>query len=179
MFIQIDQIMHLIRKNNVIPMKRQEINQIYAKLDNPGLNLCFINSAIQFILSIDPLADLISCSYIQNYALNQNFLKEFENLAMLMLKNPSETFFAFKLAKEFEIVEAGYTFGMQWDCSFVIDLFFTQYEKFLEKLKADTYKRIAQEKLTPIKSTVVFSTRCKVCSNITVKEENVMTKAYI
>ena len=60
---------------------------------------------------------------------------------------------------------------MQWDCSSVIDLFFTEYEKFIEKLKTDTYKKIAQKKLNSIKTTVVFSTRCKVCSNITVKEE--------
>ena len=167
----IEEAMCMIRKNNVIPMKRQEINQIYAKLDNPSVNLCFINSAIQFVLSLEPLVDLISCSYVRNYALNQSFLKEFENIAMLMLKNPSETFFAVKLAKEFEILEAGYTFGMQWDCSSVIDLFFTEYEKFIEKLKTDTYKKIAQKKLNSIKTTVVFSTRCKVCSNITVKEE--------
>ena len=106
-YIQIDRNVNIIQNNNIIPMKKQKINQIYTKLENPKLNLCFIYSAIQFILSIEPLADLISCSYIRNYDFDQNFLREFENLALLMLKNPSKTFSAVKLAKEFEILEDG------------------------------------------------------------------------
>ena len=169
-YIQIDRSVNIIQNNNVIPMKKQKINQIYAKLENPNLNLCFINSAIQFILSIEPLADLISCSYIRNYDFDQNFLREFENLAILMLKHPSETFSAVKLAKEFEILEDGYVFGRQWDCSSVIDLFFTQYQKFIEKFKIVAYKMKAQEKLNSIMTTIIFTTECNVCNSKTIRE---------
>ena len=60
---------------------------------------------------------------------------------------------------------------MQWDCLSVIDYFFTQYDKFTEEIEIDAYKKIAKEKLNSIKTTLIFTTRCKVCNNKTIREE--------
>ena len=48
-----------------------------------------------------------------------------------MIRNTELYFSAEKLAKIFEVLEPGYTYNNQWDCSSVIDLFFTLYEEFL------------------------------------------------
>ena len=67
-------------------------------------------------------------------------------------------------------IGVGSTFGRQWDCSSVIDLFFTQYDKFTEEIEIYVYKKIAKVKFYSIK-TLICTTRWKVCSNKTIREE--------
>ena len=43
-------------------------NLNYTKLENPGLNFCFMNSAIQYMISIEPLSDLICYGYCKLFA---------------------------------------------------------------------------------------------------------------
>ena len=59
----------------------------YAKLENPGLNICFLNSAVQFILTIKPLADLLNFEYVKKYCSSNTFLNEFEQLELI--ENPN------------------------------------------------------------------------------------------
>ena len=144
--------------NNLKDINSSVIECEYARLINPGLNICFLNSAVQFIISIKPLADLLCCEYVEKFCRSQtflseyerveifenpnqsispvklakkNFLNEFETLAINMIRNTELYFSAAKLDKIFEILEPGYTYYDQWDCSSVIDLFFTLYEQFL------------------------------------------------
>ena len=57
----------------------------------------------------------------------KNFLYEFETLAINMIKNPKHTYSAVKLAKIYGVLEPGYIYMHQWDCSSVVDTFFTLY----------------------------------------------------
>ena len=169
----------------------------YAKLENPGLNVCFLNSAVQFILSIKPLADILCNKYVKNHCKNTtflsefeqfeifenpnkpisslplaktNFLLEFEKLIVNMTSNPKQTFSAAKLAKVYEVLEPGYTYCNQWDCSSVVDSFFTLYEEFLF-LENFGGKNNAQEILKSLKTTTIITVQCKMC-NIMKKREN-------
>ena len=81
-------------------------NSPFAKLKNPGLNLCFLNSAIQFILSIQPIVDLLTQEHVKNnrterclsqeyltkYYSEISFLHEFEELDVSMLKMNQKPF---------------------------------------------------------------------------------------
>ena len=107
-------------------------NSNYAKLENPGLNLCFMNTAIQFVLSVKPLSDLLCYRYCNTFCKNDTFLNEnekieilndpnksippekvaikfflieFETLAINMLKNPNKTFSSSKVTQRFEEIE--------------------------------------------------------------------------
>ena len=110
-----------------------------------------------FVLSIKLLVDVLNFEYVKKYCssntfLNEfeqlelianpnqifpltlaknNFLFEFESLALNMIRNPTHTFSASRLAKAFEELENNYTYGNQWDCSSVVDLFLTLYNDFI------------------------------------------------
>ena len=117
-----------------------------------------MNSAIQLILSIKPLADLLCYGYCKSYCKNHTFLSEserieilsdpnksippekvamkfflieFETLVINILKNPNRTHSSSKLARIFEVIQPGFYYGGQWDCLEVVDIFFTQYRMFI------------------------------------------------
>ena len=167
-----------------------------SKLENPNLNICFLNSTIQFIISIEAIADILCYEYIKKYCRRSSFLtesekiemlqnpnqaislanlakkiflNEFETLTINMLKNPKESFSAAKLANKLEQLELGYVYGQQWDCSSVVDLFFTLYQQFID---AENFngKSNAQVALNSLKITVSISTQCKKCNRIKIKE---------
>ena len=48
-----------LTKQKINKKTQRVIKNSYAKLENPGLNICFLNAAVQFILSIKSLSDLI------------------------------------------------------------------------------------------------------------------------
>ena len=168
----------------------------YAKLENPGLNICFLNSAVQFVLSIKPLADILCNEYVKNYCKNttflsefeqlemienpnrsispiilakKNFLFEFETLAINMIRNPNHTFSASNLARVFEVLERDYTYCDQWDCSSVVDLFFTLYDAFIGQEYFEG-KNNAQAILDSLKIIMNECTTCNIC-NITIERE--------
>ena len=139
----------------------------FAKLKNPGLNLCFLNSAIQFILSIKPIADLLSqehikksltamClsqDYLMNYFNETPFLYEFEALAVSMLKYHKKTFLSETVAYNFQNLGiCNYIVGEQWDSSEIIATFFTYYEKFINALQLRTLKSDILKTLKSIKT---------------------------
>ena len=171
-----------LTNNNKITMS----NFPFAKLNNPGLNLCFLNSAIQLILSIQPIADLLmqqhvtnnqterclSQEYLTNYYFEIPFLYEFEALAVSMLKNPSKTFLADTLAYNFQNLGiCDYIFGEQWDSSEIIDTFFTFYEKFINALQPCTFKSDVLKTLNSIKTKVQQIRKCNRCGDESVQEE--------
>ena len=166
------------------------IEMDYAKLENPGLNFCFLNSAVQFILSIKPLADLLNLEYVKKYCssntfLNEfeqlelienpnrsifpltlakkNFLFEFESLAINMIRYPKNTFSAARLARVFEELEKDYIYGNQWDCSSVVDLFLTLYYVFICQ-EIFEGKNDAKVILDSFKITMGISRKCKRCN---------------
>ena len=172
-------------------------NWTYAKLENPGLNLCFINSAIQLILSVKPLSDLLFYGYCKRYCKNDTFLSEdekieilndpnksitpekqamtcflieFETLAINMFKNPNKTFSSSKVTKRFEEIEPDFIYGDQWDCSSVVDTFLTLYETFLKNENFDG-KNNAQEVMDSLKVTMRISTQCNKCKNSEIREQ--------
>ena len=162
----------------------------YAKLENPGINFCFLNSAVQFILSIKPLADLLNFEYVKNYCssntflneyeqlelienpnqifpltlIKKNFLFEFESLALNMIRNPKRTFSASRLARAFEELEKNYIYGNQWDCSSVVDLFLTFYDYFIcmEIFEGKNNAKVIMDSLKIIKSVRRKCKRCKI-----------------
>ena len=161
-------------------------------MENPGLNLCFINSAVQFILSIKSLSDLICFEHVKKYCktttflsefeqierlqnpnqpispitfAKKNFLYEFEKLAINMIQNPKHTFSTVKLAKIFEVLEPGYIYGHQWDCSEVVDKFFTLFEEFIYNENFDG-KSNDQEILNSLKVRTIVSTQCNNCNTL-------------
>ena len=164
----------------------------YAKLENPNMNICFLNSAVQFIISIKPIADLLCYEYAKKYC-NRNtflsdlerieilenpnqpispetlakksFLIEFETLVTQMIRNTKKYYSASKLAKIYEVLEPGYTFYDQWDCSSVVDLIFKLYENFLCNEEFDG-KSKAQEIINSLKIITIISTQCKKCNII-------------
>ena len=169
----------------------------YAKLENPGLNFCFMNSAIQFVLAIEQLSHLLLNEYCKKYCKTESFLSEYERLQIInnqnksklqekeaikffiiefetlvtnMLKNPNKTFSASKVTKRFEKIEPGFIYGNQWDCSSVLGIFFSQYEKFINNEQFDGQNR-AREVLDSLKVTVKLSTQCNKCKNIEIREE--------
>ena len=183
-----------ITNQNILNSNVNEWN--YTKLENPGLNLCFLNSAVQFILSIKPLTDLLCCQYVKNHCRNstflsefeqlemienanqsislitlakKNFLFEFESLAINMIRHPQHTFSTSKLAKVFEVLEPDYTYLDQWDCSSVVDLFFTLYDAFIGQENFEG-KNDAQAILDSLKITMNVCTTCNMC-NITIERE--------
>ena len=124
-------------KNQKKLRKQTIIKNSFTKLENPGLNLCFLNAAVQFILSIKSLSDLICFEYVRKYCKTSTFLSdfeqfemfdnpnqpvspltlakkdflfEFETLAINMIKNPELTLSTTKLAKIFEVLEPGYIY---------------------------------------------------------------------
>ena len=167
--------------------KISKTNFPFAKLKNPGLNLCFLNSAIQLILSIQPIADLLQQQYVKNNftekCLSQEylteyyseilFLYEFETLAVSMLRNPTKTFIAETLAYSFQNIGilCDYIFGEQWDCSEIIDSFFTFYEKFINALQPSTFKLNILKTLCSIKTKVQHIRKCNRCGDESVREE--------
>ena len=168
--------------NNKIAMSKFP----FAKLKNPGINLCFLNSAIQLILSIQPIADLLvqqhvknnrterclSHEYVTKYYSQIPFLYEFEALAVSMLKNPSKSFLADTLAYNFqELGICNYIFGEQWDSSEIIDTFFTFYEKFINALQPCTFKSDVLKTLSSIKTKVQQIRKCNKCGDESVQEE--------
>ena len=169
----------------------------YAKLENPCLNFCFMNSAIQFILAIKPLSNLLCKGYSKKYSKTESFLSEsekieilndqnmsilpqkeamkffiieFETLVTNMLNNPNKTFSASKVTKRFEKIEPGFIYGSQWDCSSVVDTFLTQYDKFIYNEQFAGHTR-AQEVIDSVKVTMKISTQCNKCQNIEKREE--------
>ena len=62
----------------------------YAKLENPGLNFCFMNSAIQFVLAIEPLSHLLFNEYCKKYSKTESFLSEYERLQIINNQNKSK-----------------------------------------------------------------------------------------
>ena len=160
----------------------------FAKLKNPPLNnLCFLNSAIQFILSIQPIADLIiqqhvknnliemslSQDYLTEYYHEIEFLHEFEALAFSMLQNPTKTFLADTLAYSFQQLGiCSYNVGQQWDSSEIINLFFTFYEKFVNALQLFTLKSKILKTLSSIKTKVHHIRKCNRCGEESVQEES-------
>ena len=182
--------------DNIKDINSSIIECDYARLQNPGLNICFLNSAVQFILSIKPLADLLCCQYVEKFCKSEtflseyerleifenpnqsistvtlakkNFLKEFETLVRNMIRNTELYFSAEKLAKIFEVLEPGYTYYNQWDCSSVIDLFFTLYEEFLYHEDFEG-KNNAQRILDSLKILTSVSIQCKMCNNLKVEQ---------
>ena len=166
--------------------KISRTNFPFAKLKNPGLNLCFLNSAIQLILSIQPIADLLmqqhvknnftemclSQEYLREYYSEILFLYEFETLAVSMLKNLTKTFLADTLAYSFQNLGiCDYIFGEQWDCSEIIDSFFTFYEKFINALQPSTFKLNILKTLCSIKTKVQHIRKCNRCGDESVLEE--------
>ena len=161
----------------------------FAKLKNPPRNnLCFLNSAIQFILSIQPIADLliqqhvkknlIEMSLSQDYLTAYNheilFLHEFESLAVSMLQNPTKTFLADTLAYKFQNLGiCNYNVGEQWDSSEIIDSFFTFYEKFVNALQLFTLKSNILKTLGSIKTNVQHIRKCNRCG-----EESLQVEAH-
>ena len=157
-------------------------------MKNPPLNnLCFLNSAIQLILSIQPIADLIiqqhvknnliemslSQDYLTNYYHEIEFLHEFESLAFSMLQNPTKTFLADTLAYSFQQLGiCSYSFGQQWDSSEIINLFFTFYEKFVNALQLFTLKSNVSNTLASIKTKVQHIRKCNRCGEESVQEES-------
>ena len=151
----------------------------FAKLKNPKrFNLCFLNSAIQFILSIQPIADLLIQQHVKNnlieMSLSQDyltvyyneieFLHEFESLAFSMLQNPTKTFLADTLAYSFQQLGiCRYNVGQQWDSSEIINLFFTFYEKFVNALQLFTLKSNVSNTLASIKTKVQHIRKCNRC----------------
>ena len=158
----------------------------FAKLENPGLNLCFLNSAIQLILSIEPIADLLTHQHVNNnrterslskeyltkYYYEIPFLCEFEAIAVSMLKNSSKTFCADTLAQNFQnLGTCNYIFGEQWDSSEIIDTFFTFYEKFINALHPCTVKSDVLKTLSSIKTKVQHIRICNRCGDESIQEE--------
>ena len=160
----------------------------FAKLKNPpNFNLCFLNSTIQFILSIQPIADLLIQQHVKNNLIEMSlsrdylteyyheiiFLQEFESLAVSMLQNPTKSFLADTLAYSFQnLAICSYNVGEQWDCSETIDLFFTFYEKFVNALQLFTLKSNVLKTLGSIKTKVQHIRKCNRCGEELVKEES-------
>ena len=88
-----------------------------------------------------------------------------------MLKNSNLSFSAARLAEIYEVLEPGYIYGRQWDCSSVVDLFLTLYQYFIHKENFDG-KINVQEMLNSLKVTMIVSTQCKICSTTKKKEFN-------
>ena len=99
----------------------------------------------------------------------KNFLLEFETLAINMIRNPKHTFSASNLARVFEVLEPGYTYCDQWDCSSVVDLFFTLYEAFIGQEYFEG-KNNAQTILDSLKIIMNECTTCNIC-NISIERE--------
>ena len=196
--IENNNIYHNVDNNKIIikQIKNKENQPVikinYAKLENPGLNLCFLNAAVQFILSIKSLSGLICFQYVRKYCKARTFLSEIEQLEMLenpnqpispitfakkkflcefetlainMIKNPKRTFSTVKLAKIYEVLEPGYIYGNQWDCSSVLGTFFTLFEAFIYTENFNG-KSNAQEILNSLKVTMTVSTKCNNCHTL-------------
>ena len=99
------------------------------------------------------------------------FLIELETLVINMLKTPTRTHSSTKLTRIFEDIEPGFTYGDQWDCLEVMDIFFTQYQKFIRSENFDG-KNQAQEVIDSLKVTMRISTQCNMCNNLEIREEN-------
>ena len=84
--------------NNLKDINSSIIECEYARLINPGLNICFLNSAVQFIISIKPLADLLCCEYVEKFCRSQTFLSEYERVEIF--ENPNQSVSPVKLAKK-------------------------------------------------------------------------------
>ena len=183
-------------KNQKKLRKQTIIKNSFTKLENPGLNLCFLNAAVQFILSIKSLSDLICFEYVRKYCKTSTFLSdfeqfemfdnpnqpvspltvakkdflfEFETLAINMIKNPELTLSTTKLAKIFEVLEQGYIYTHQWDCSEIVDTFFTLFEAFIYNENFDG-KSDAQEILNSLKIRTKVSTQCNKCNILKILE---------
>ena len=183
-------------KNQKKLRKQTIIKNSFTKLENPGLNLCFLNAAVQFILSIKSLSDLICFEYVRKYCKTSTFLSdfeqfemfdnpnqpvspltvakkdflfEFETLAINMIKNPELTLSTTKLAKIFEVLEPGYIYTHQWDCSEIVDTFFTLFEAFIYNENFDG-KSDAQEILNSLKIRTKVSTQCNKCNILKILE---------
>ena len=179
-------------KKKKIMKNQPEIKNNYAKLENPGINICFLNAAVQFILSIKSLSVLICFEYVRKYCkistflseieqiemlenpnkpitpitfAKRDFLYEFETLAINMIKNPKHTFSTVKLAKTYSVLEPGYIYRRQWDCLSVVNSFFTLFEDFIYKENFDG-KSNAQEIIDSLKVTTSVSTKCNRCNTI-------------
>ena len=180
-------------KSDYVRCKNPSVQKWHcAKLENPKLNICFLNAAVQFILSIKSLSDLLCFEYVRKYCktitfisefeqlemlenpnqsispftlAKKNFLREFEILAINMIHNPDLTLSTAKLAKIFEVLEPGYIFGQQWDCASVVDTFFTLFEHFINN-ENFVGKNTAQEILNSLKVTTAVSTQCNNCNTL-------------
>ena len=160
----------------------------FAKLKNPTRNnLCFLNSAIQFILSIQPIADLLIQQHVMNnlkeMSLSQDyltayfneilFLQEFESLAVSMLQNPKKSFIADTLARKFQNLGiCDYNVGEQWDSSEIVGTFLTFYEKFANAMQLFTLKSNILKILGSIKTKVKDIRKCTRCGEESVREES-------
>ena len=139
---------------------------------------------------IKPLTDLLNFEYVKKYCssntfLNEfeqlelmenpnqifpltlaknNFLFEFESLALNMIRNSKHTFSASRLAKAFEELEKNYIYGNQWDCSSVVDLFLTLYDDFicLEIFEGKNNAKVILDSLKIINSVRRKCERCKI-----------------
>ena len=187
---------NLLTKDIKINKKKTIMKNYFAKLENPGINICFLNTAIQFILSIKSLSELICFGYVRKFCKTSTFLSEFEQLEMLenpnqsiseitvakkdflyefetlainMIKNPKRILSTAKLAKIFEILEPGYIYSHQWDCSEVVDIFFTLFEAFINNENFEG-KSNALEILNSLKVTMKVSTQCNQCNTIKILE---------
>ena len=89
-----------------------------------------------------------------------------------MLKNPSKTFLANRLANRFRNLGiCNYIYGEQWDSSEIIDTFFTYYEKFINALQPSTFKSDVLKTLSSIKTKVQHVRKCNRCGDKSVQEE--------
>ena len=86
-----------------------------------------------------------------------------------MVKNSNQCFSAAKLALIFQVLEPGYIFRRQWDCSNVVDLILSLYETFLYNQDFDG-KKNALKIIDSLKISIIFSTQCNICSGIEEKE---------
>ena len=82
-----------------------------------------------------------------------------------MIQNPKHTLSTAKLAKIYEVLEPGYLYSHQWDCSSVVDLFFTLFKHFIYNENFDG-KSNAQEILNSLKVTTTVSTKCNRCNTL-------------
>ena len=86
-----------------------------------------------------------------------------------MIKNQKLTLSTAKLAKIFEILEPGYIYSHQWDCSQVVDTFFTLFEAFINNENFEG-KSNALDILNSLKVTMKVSTQCNQCNTIKILE---------
>ena len=160
------------------PIQNIDAKHLYTTLENPDLNLCFMNTAIQYLLSIPSVVTLIS-SLVHSRSCSQNcFLCEFEILAFSMLNNSRQTLICLGLAQKFQEIQPDYNIGEVWDCCEVIDTVIYMYDStapILPSLNPIDYTIISSSLVSTMRTTLQHTHFCTVCGSSSVSVEKVFS----